>query len=76
LNGAAVIASVILGNPGPTWRVVRVGDNIGDGQYDIRFQNNKGEVLIWKVKGFAVLDKTNPAPSWHAIGSGNSKPSR
>jgi serralysin len=43
-----VIGGGSLGNPGPSWRAIATGDFNGDGYADIVWQNNSGEVAIWR----------------------------
>jgi hypothetical protein len=44
---ATATGLVSLGNPGPSWRRVGLGDFSGDGGSRILWQNDDGEVAIW-----------------------------
>jgi hypothetical protein len=74
MNGTTVIGGGSLGNPGPGWRVVGIGDFNGDGKSDILWRNDSGEVAIWEMNGTTVIGSGslgNPGPSWHAVGTGD-----
>ena len=43
-NGTNVIVAASLGNPGPDWHILGVGDYNGDGRSDILWQNSSGAV--------------------------------
>ena len=43
-----MIATADLGNLGASWHVVGSGDFNGDGFSDILWQNDSGEVAIWR----------------------------
>ena len=69
MNGTTRVGGGSLGNPGPSWHVMGVGDYNNDGRSDILFQNSSGEVDIWSVNGTTVLSSAsiaNPGPTWHA----------
>lgn len=72
LHNAAIIHSITLGNPGPSWHVKGTGDFNGDGQSDILLQNDNGAPAIWEVNDGSIVGAatlSNPGPGWHAIGS-------
>ena len=50
-----MIASGGLGNPGPSWHADRTGDFDGDGNSDILWQNDSGEVVVWEMNGASVV---------------------
>jgi hypothetical protein len=57
-----------VGNPGPRWHVVGVGDYNRDHKTDILLQNDSGEIAIWEMNGTTVIgggSLGNPGPSWH-----------
>ena len=63
-----MIGSASLGNPGPSWHVMGIGDYNSDGKSDVLFQNTSGEVVIWEVNGTSVIATAslgNPGPTWH-----------
>ncbi len=69
-----MVASPVLGNPGPSWHAVGTGDFNGDGYSDILWQNTNGAVAIWEMNGAKVIASAvvgNPGTSWHVIGSGD-----
>ena len=52
----------------------RQNDFSRDGNGDILFQNDNGQLAIWTMNGFSLLSSVglaNPGSSWHAIGSGD-----
>ena len=55
MNGTNVIGSSSLGNPGPSWHAVGTGDFNADGHADILWQNDDGEVDIWKMNGTTIV---------------------
>jgi hypothetical protein len=68
LNGTTVIGAGSVGNPGPSWHVMGVGDYNNDGRSDILFQSSSGEVAIWELNGTSVIGAGslgNPDPTWH-----------
>jgi hypothetical protein len=77
--GTTVLSSGDLGNPGPSSHAKGLGDFNGDGNSDILFQNDSGEVAIWELNGgganppapqvIAAASLGNPGPSWHALGT-------
>src|SRR5207248_2151623 len=81
MNGAAIIGSGSLGNPGAAWHAQGLPaswpparDFNGDGYSDILFQNVSGEADIWAISGSAVLVSVslgNPGASWHSIATGD-----
>jgi len=69
MNGTNVIAAASLGNPGPGWHIMGVGDYNHDGKSDILWQNSSGAVAVWEMKGTNAIATTiiaNPGPTWHA----------
>jgi hypothetical protein len=67
-------ADTVAANPGPDWRITGTGDFYGDGHADILWQNDDGEVAIWKMNGTAILQSgtvANPGPAWHVAGTGD-----
>ena len=74
MNGTSLISGVNLGNPGPSWHVKGTGDFFGNGDSDILFQNESGEVYIWEMNGTMQIgggSAGNPGPSWHIFGTGD-----
>ena len=79
LNGPNMIGGGSVGggslvHPGPHWHVIGTGDFNGDGNSDVLWQNDSGEIVIWELNGTRVIAAAslgNPGPSWHAIGAGN-----
>ena len=68
MNGTNVIGGGSLGNPGPSWHVMGVGDYNNDGHSDILWQNSSGEVYIWEMNGTSIVgggSLGNPGPTWH-----------
>ena len=69
-NGNAVTGSGSLGNPGPDWHIMGVGDYYyNDGKSDILWQNSSGAVAVWEMNGTNAIATTiiaNPGPTWHA----------
>jgi hypothetical protein len=51
LNGTTLIVAASLGNPGPSWHIISVGDFNHDGRSDILWQNSSGEAAIWEMNG-------------------------
>ena len=73
-NGAGVTASGGIGNPGPSWHVIGLGDFNHDGRSDILWQNDSGEAAIWEMNGTNVIATAslgNPGPDWHILGTGD-----
>jgi hypothetical protein len=65
----STIGSASVGNPGPDWHILGVGDYISDGKSDILWQNSSGAVAIWEMNGatpIATAIIANPGPTWHA----------
>jgi hypothetical protein len=63
-----VIGAGSVGNPGPGWHVMGVGDYNNDGRSDILFQNRSGEVALWELNGTSVIGAGSlgdPGPTWH-----------
>jgi hypothetical protein len=50
MNGRTQIGGGNIGNPGPSWHILRSGDNNGDGRFPILWQNSSGAVNIWDMK--------------------------
>jgi hypothetical protein len=46
LNGTTVIGGGSVGNPGPSWHVMGIGDYNNDGKSDILLQSSSGDVAI------------------------------
>ena len=69
MNGTNVIGAASLGNPGPDWHIMGVGDYNNDGKSDILWQNSSGAVAVWEMNGTNAIATTiiaNPGPTWHA----------
>jgi hypothetical protein len=68
MSGTTRIGGGSVGNPGPRWHVVGVGDYNRDHKTDILLQNDSGEIAIWEMNGTTVIgggSLGNPGPSWH-----------
>ena len=71
MNGAGVIASAVVANPGLGWMVVGNGDFDANGRGDILLQNQDGRVAEWQMNGAAIAAGTvvaNPGPAWSVQG--------
>ena len=74
MNGTSVVASGGLGNPGPSWHAIGTGDFNRDGQSDILWQNDSGEVVVWELNGTSLAGAGglgNPGPNWRVVGTGD-----
>jgi hypothetical protein len=79
MNGTSAAPHYVphyVGNTEPGgWHAIGTGDFNGDGYSDILFQNDKGDVAIWEMKGTDVMPSSGyvgtPEPGWHAVGTGN-----
>jgi hypothetical protein len=75
MNGATVLSSKQIGNPGSTVHAVTTGDFNGDGKTDILWWDNNGQASIWLMSGTSVLSSgvagANPGPSWRAVSTGD-----
>jgi hypothetical protein len=68
LNGTTLIGAASIGNPGPSWHIISVGDFNHDGRSDILWQNSSGDVVTWEMNGTSVIggaSLANPGPTWH-----------
>jgi hypothetical protein len=81
-NPVVTAASVVDGNPGPTWDLLSTqGDFNNNGTNDLLFQNDNGAVAIWLMTpGNGVSTPTlagnflvgpNPGPTWEVRGVGD-----
>lgn len=55
-----------VGNPGPSWHVMGIGDYNNDGKSDILLQSSSGDVAIWEMDGTSVIGSAslaNPGPT-------------
>ena len=74
MNGTTLTSGTTLGNPGPSWHAIGVGDFNNDGRSDILWQNDSGEVAIWQMNGTTMIGDANfavPGPDWHIMGTGD-----
>ena len=74
MNGTAIAATLALGNPGGSWKVVGTGDFNGDGYADILFRDASGNLATWDMKGGQIVGGGaigNPGAGWKFVGDGD-----
>jgi hypothetical protein len=64
-KGPFLLSSAVLGNIPLTWSVTETGDYNGDGNADILWQDNKGNLGAWLMNGTTILS----APSYGNVGT-------
>ena len=75
MNGLNYVREVLLQNgqsAGSGWRVVGLGDFNRDGQTDIIFQHDSGQLAAWYMRGVNRIGNAGfqkkPAPGWRVVG--------
>jgi len=75
MNGPAIAQGTLVGNPGPSWHIGGTGDFYDDGNTDVLWQNDNGEVAIWDMKGGAIVQgailTADPGSTWRIKGTGD-----
>jgi hypothetical protein len=81
IAGAGYVHSgpTIVGAPGPDWHILGTGDFDGDGQSDVLWWTDAGNLAVWAMdnteiksadylrSGSAIIGR--PAPDWHVVGA-------
>jgi hypothetical protein len=73
IAGPSLISDLGQGAPGLDWRIQGSGDFNGDGQPDILWRNNNGQVSIWFMADrvhIGTADPQRPGPGWHLLDPG------
>ena len=74
-QGATLVSSSSVLNPGPSWHIKGTGDFYGDGHTDVLLQNDSGQAALWDMNGATISKSSflsiNPGPIWHIEGSGD-----
>jgi hypothetical protein len=69
MNGTTVTSSVSIALGDPSWHAVSTGNF--NGQAEIAWQNNSGQLGIWLMNGTTPVAETafaqNPGPAWQLI---------
>jgi uncharacterized repeat protein (TIGR03803 family) len=74
MQGATLVSSNAVADPGSTWHVEATGDFNGDGKTDIALQNTNGQVNIWEMSGGQISqagEVANPGATWHIEATGD-----
>jgi uncharacterized repeat protein (TIGR03803 family) len=74
MQGATLLSSDVVANPGPNWQVEGTGDFNGDGKTDIALQNTNGNVAVWEMSGGQISQSgvvANPGSNWHIEATGD-----
>ena len=73
MQGATLLSSDVVANPGPNWQVEGTGDFTGDSKTDIALQNTNGNVAVWEMSGGQISQSgvvANPGSHWHIEATG------
>ena len=70
MNGATVLSTGSLGNPGGAWSIRAVADFTGDGKADLLWRHTDGSGYLWTLSGTtitAAVPVANPGGSWQVV---------
>jgi hypothetical protein len=74
MDGTTLGGGAILGDGEWNWQLVGVSTSPADGNVDLRWQNDNGEVAIWQANQAMPFDYAgfgNPGPRWHMAEAGD-----
>jgi hypothetical protein len=75
MNGSTISSAVSLGQISTAWSVVGTGDFNGDGNTDILWRDNTGNVAIWFMNGTTITSTANLgnvlSTVWSVAGTGD-----
>lgn len=59
MNGTTILSATLLGNLPLSWSIAQTGDFNGDGNTDILWEDNSGNVAAWLMNGADILSVAN-----------------
>ena len=74
MNGMSILQSYVLGSTPSNWSIVGQRDFNGDGNADVLWRDNHGNVAIWLMSGSTITSSTvlgNVASNWSIVGTGD-----
>jgi len=75
--GYTMQGSTVVGAPGSDWHIIGAGDFTGNGQDDILWRTDEGNLAVWQMNGLQITSAAYlteggqqvnaPGPDWHLI---------